>query len=234
MDTPVSCKNADPNPESASRIAPIPLLPDWPDPSIARRRRRVFRLGTAAAVLTLLMVLHRPMLTGFAGLFRVDDPAPSDAIVILIGGLRHRPAHAADLYKQGIAPVILIGTSTLRPNDLYNETKTAVEELERAGVPRPAIVIMPGLVTSTRHEAEKAVGIASSRGWKRITVVTTAYHTSRARWIFRKLLKGQDIDIRMAAAEASEFNESNWYKSDEGLLSYLNELFKIAYYRIRY
>ena len=54
---------------------------------------------------------------------------------------------------------------------------------------------------------------------KRITVVTTAFHTARARWIFRKVFRGQGIDVRMAAATDPAFDETNWYRHDESLLA---------------
>ncbi|CAN5668209.1 hypothetical protein BH23PLA1_BH23PLA1_37720 [soil metagenome] len=53
-----------------------------PEAPKARRRRR-FWIGLAALALVLLVLFlaHRPLLVGYAHLFRVHDPAPSDAIV---------------------------------------------------------------------------------------------------------------------------------------------------------
>ena len=68
-------------------------------------------------------------------------------------------------------------------------------------------------------------------------MVTTAFHTARARWIFRRILGKEKIDIRAAAAAAANdpsFDESNWYQTEEGLIFYLNEFIKTIYYRIDY
>lgn len=218
----------------AYRLAPGPMLAPVDDPRGKRWRRRAARLGVALAMIALVAAFHRPILAGFAGLFRVDDPAPSDAIVVLIGGSDHRAAHAAELVRQGIAPIVLIGTSTTDPTAPINETKLAVAEMIRLGVPRRAIIILPGLVTSTRHEAERVADYAASHPMRRITVVTTAFHTARARWIFRKVMRGEGIEVRMAAAPHPQFSERDWFRSDEGLVTYFSEALKTVYYRVRY
>lgn len=219
---------------SPTRLAPGPILPEIRDPRIARRRRRVAILGGAAASLLLVALFHRTALTGFAGLFRVDDPAPSAAIVLLLGGSHHRPQRAAELYRAGVAPVVLLGTMTDDTLAVYDETKIDVALLERHGVPRSAIVVLPGKVTSTREEAARVADYARTHPMTRITVVTTAFHTSRARWIFRRVLAVRGIDVRMAAAEHPDFDEASWFRTDEGLLTYLNEAFKVVWYRLRY
>ncbi len=38
----------------------------------------------------------------------------------------------------------------------------------------------------------------------------------------------------MGAAPHTQFGEHDWYRTDEGLLAYLNEAFKAVYYRLRY
>ncbi len=217
-----------------NRLVPGPLVPLTSGPGRRLGRKVLVRGGLVAVVLTAVVLLHRPVLAGFAGLFRVDDPAPSDALVVLLGGLSHRPAHAAELFARGIAPVVLIGTSAIEGASRRNETEESVRELVQLGVPRSAIVVLPGTVTSTRDEARRVADYAESHALRRITVVTSAFHTARARWIFRKILKGQEIDIRMAAAPHPDFTEASWYKTDEGMVMYFTEAFKTLYYRLVY
>src|SRR5262249_28133887 len=47
-------------------------------------RRRWIGLGCLVAV-SIGVLSHHPLLVGFARLFRVDDPAPSDALIVLTG-----------------------------------------------------------------------------------------------------------------------------------------------------
>jgi uncharacterized SAM-binding protein YcdF (DUF218 family) len=193
-------------------------------------------LGFAVVVLfvTTVVAAHRPLLSGFARLFRVDDPAPSDVIVLLLGGTDHRPRTAASLYARGLAPRVLLGTSHKAIPGERNETDITISALQALGVPRSAIVVLPEVVTSTREEASAVLKYASAHGVRRITIVTTEFHTARARWIFRKFLRGQGIEIHMAASQNAAYNADDWYKTDEGLLAYMNEAFKTIYYRLRY
>ncbi len=211
-------------------------MPPMADPS--RSRSRLRRRAIAAAVVVFLVMVavaaHRPLLSGFARLFRVDDPAPSDAIVLLLGGMDHRPRTAASLYARGLAPRILLGTSRRVIPGERSEAEITVSALRALGVPRSAIVVLPEVVTSTREEAAAVSTYAAAHGVRRITVVTTEFHTARARWIFRKSLRGQGIAIHMAASQNPSYNADDWYTTDEGLLAYLNEAFKTIYYRLRY
>jgi uncharacterized SAM-binding protein YcdF (DUF218 family) len=182
-----------------------------------------------------LIATHRPLLAGFAHLFRVDDPpVPSEALVVLLGGMDHRPLKAAGLYRRGLAPTVLLGESAPIPFPDLSETALNRQVLLRGGVPAGAIRVLPGEVTSTRDEALRVRDYARGRAVRRITVVTTAFHTARARWIFRKVLRGSGVEVRMAAAADPKFDESNWYTNDEGLTTYLNETVKQVYYRLAY
>src|SRR5579883_3195888 len=94
---------------NSHRLTDGPMLAEPPDPHRMRLRRFLMRAGVVAIVLAGLVAAHRPILVGFAYLFRVDDPAPSDAIVLLLGGMNHRAEKAAELYRQKLAPTILMG-----------------------------------------------------------------------------------------------------------------------------
>ena len=210
------------------------MLPEVIHPGWRVWRRLATRMAIGLGVIAVIVAFHAPILRGVAGLFRVDNPAKSDALMILMGGAEHRPARAAELYFRGIAPVILVGTASIDPRKLLKETDMTLRELKRLGVPPEAIVVLPGLVTSTREEARSLAGYAVPRGLRRITVVTTSFHTARAWWIFHKELRGTGIEIRMGAADHPDFTEANWYRSDEGMVAYFTEAIKTAYYRLRY
>lgn len=180
-----------------------------------------------------LAAFHRPLLIGYARLFEVNDPAPSDAIMLLLGGLGHRPEQAAALYHQGLAPRIVFVTldDQLAHSD---ETPETVHKLLRLGVPREAIVVLPDRAESTRQEALALRKEAQRQGWKRITVVTSGFHTRRARWIFRRELAGTDLRIHMAIAPNPKLDSRSWWRSDEGLVVYVDETLKSLYYWLRY
>ena len=187
----------------------------------------------AAAVLAAVLC-HRPLLEGYARLFRVDEPVPSDALAVLLGGPQCRPARAAELYRAGLAPRVLVCSDGGGLPGIDRETVYTVRRLVALGVPRGAIEVIPTVVTSTKEEAEAVLAAAVAGGMKRVTVVTHAFHTARARWIFRKVFRPSGIDVRIAAATDPTIDETNWYRHDESLLVYLNEAFKTVMYRLVY
>ena len=216
------------------RLADGPMIPAPPHPAWRRLRRGAWCLGILAVLALALVLAHRFLLVGFARGFRVDDPAPSDALIVLLGGVDHRPSQAAALYREGLAPLVLLGTSAADPGRGFDETGATREVLIRLGVPRKAIRFLPGRVTSTREEALRVREFARSHPMRRVTIVTSAFHTARARWIFRKVLAGTGVDVRMAAARVPAFDETDWFRKDEGLTNYFNEAMKTLFYRIAY
>ena len=58
---------------------------------------------------------------------------------------------------------------------------------------------------NTREEAEALAGLVSSRGWKRVLVVTSNYHARRARFIFGRVFPA-GVSVRVSGAHDSEFD----------------------------
>lgn len=210
------------------------MLPARSHPRWGRLRRLLLWAVGGVAIVAMLVLLHRPLLAAFANAFRVDDPVPSDAIVELLGGISHRPDRVAELYKQGIAPLVLLGTSVHDDPLDSDETARTVNRLVTLGVPRAAIRVMPGEVESTFDEANRVRDEVLHTGLRRLTVVTTAFHTRRAGWVFRKVLEGLPVTVHTAAAVHPNYDEAHWYRSDEGLVLYFGELIKTLYYWLIY
>lgn len=214
---------------------PGPRLPE-PRSPLARHLRRAAKVLVGLLVaLGVLWYFHASILTGAAYLFREDNPAPSDAIVVLLGGIDGRPQHAAELYRRGIAPRILLGFDGVNPRIGASESYIYRDLMVERGVPRDAVIIVPEpLVSSTKDESDAISGYIRAHPMRRITVATTAFHTRRSRWIFRRALKGLAIDVRAAAADDPRFTERSWWKSDEGLVTYVNEAIKLLYYYLKF
>lgn len=175
-----------------------------------------------------------PLLQRYALSFRVNDPRPSDAVCILLGGFHIRPTRAAELYLRGYAPKILIVDY---PDDIFYgsmESQLALILARRTGVPDHDLVRITAPVTSTAEEAAAYRAYAERNGLKSLLVVTTAFHSRRSRWIFERVFAGSGIRLSYAAAYDPHVTERNWYKSDEGLVVYFSETLKTLYYYLRY
>jgi len=210
------------------------MLPEAPNPLWRRCRRGAVLLALIGLLAGGLVLAHRPLLVGFANLFRVDDAVPSDAIVLLLGGADHRAPKAAELYARHLAPRILLARSFATSAPELSETEACCKVLMRRGVPPDAIEILGGVGTSTFAEANLVRDYCRVHELKSILVVTTAFHTARARWVFQKVLRDSGVKIHLAAADHPFFMEADWYTRDEGLVAYFNEAIKTIFYRLAY
>jgi uncharacterized SAM-binding protein YcdF (DUF218 family) len=177
-----------------------------------------------------LILSSEPFLTWFAYRFRAEDPlAQSDAIVFLLGALDRSPK-AADLYRQGLAPIILMSPT----DDSWGEAERHRRIMMDKGVPADAIRVLPGEVTRGTHdEAIRVRDYLRAHPMRRITVVTSAYHTARTRWTFRRVLRETGVEVRMVASDP-HFTEADWFMHDDGIKKYLLEIVKTVYYRVAY
>jgi uncharacterized SAM-binding protein YcdF (DUF218 family) len=124
-----------------------------------------------------------------------DELPRADAIVVLSGAGEYveRTRYAAELWRRGLAPKIVLTNDDLRGgwdseqqrNPYFVEREA--EELRRAGVPGAHIEALPEPVASTYDEAVRVRAYASERGVSSVLVVTSAYHARRAAWVMRRV-----------------------------------------------
>ncbi len=193
----------------------------------------------------ILTVARTPLLEGMGTLLRIDNAQKgAEAIVVLSGDPFNRVPKAAWLYKNGYAKKVIIidKESSKRTGQLEkmgyklpDSSLLSIQILQEEGVNKADIIHIEGTqAASTIDEARIVKIFSEERGYKRFILVTTAFHTGRALWIFHKIFKNSDVKIEMAAADHAEFNESNWWKVEEGFLAYFNEYLKWMYYLAHY
>jgi uncharacterized SAM-binding protein YcdF (DUF218 family) len=173
--------------------------------------------------LGILYLLRGPILRIAGGFWVVDEPAQnSDAIVILSDDDydADRASKAAQIYKEGRAPRVVASGRYLRP---YASIAELMEhDLVERGVPQGAVVRFPHRARDTREEAAALAPFLASRGWKKILVVTSNYHTRRAEFIFARTL-APGSELRMVAAAGRDYDPDNWWKTREGLRLFFHE-----------
>lgn len=173
----------------------------------------------------------------------VDDPAPSDAIVVLAGGDPERELEAADLYRAGYAPLILITREPEEPiiEALRARGIQAASRLDRRlgyfsafKVPDAAIIVLQPEVTSTMQEAEAIAVWTRARRATSLVIVTSAYHTARARFALMHALRGNGVTVRLRAAAAEPYEPSHLWQRRVQLRNSLFESQKLVFYHLRY
>ncbi|HET6144306.1 MAG TPA: YdcF family protein [Candidatus Acidoferrales bacterium] len=174
--------------------------------------------------LALLFVMRHPLMR-FAGQFWVlDEPvAQSDALIVLgddnFGG--DRSFHAAELYREGIAPVVVASGRLLRRNSGMAEIMQ--RDLESFGVPPTSIVPLASRAGNTREEAGEVAKLIHNRGWKRVVIVTSNYHARRTRFIYGRVLPAS-VNFRVTGAHDAEFDPSRWWETRQGEKLFFTEL----------
>jgi len=168
-------------------------------------------LFLALLCLTIYLARHPLMRLAGGALIVEDSLEKSDAIVILSDDnfYADRATRAAELYRQNLAPVVVASGIRLRPYAGISELMT--HDLLERGVPKERIVPFPQNASDTREEADALRGLVGQKGWKSIIIVTSNYHTRRARYIFRQVFPS-DIRIAMASARDADFDPDRWYE----------------------
>lgn len=208
-----------------------------------RRSRRIRRtIGIALVLVGVGLWFGRGWAIGFAGRFLLlDEPvSASDAIVVLGGSLPDRMIHGADLYRKGIAPIIVFGREPANPGieELRRRGGTLPErdELNRSvalqlGVPESALILVEGRPSSTILEAEYIVPELRRRAVRRVVLVSSKLHTYRASLIFRAV--APEIEFVASATPYDPYDAESWWESRGQVRRVFFEYQKLAVFWLR-
>ncbi len=168
----------------------------------------------------------------------------ADAIVVLSGSAnyRERTREAAKLFFEGRSQRILITNDNARGpwssadqrNLFYYER--SLEELGNAGVPSQNIEVLMTPVTGTFDESEVIRDYAQQHGLRSILIVTSAYHSRRALWVFSKVFRDTGVRVGLMSAERKEESPPPlmWWLTLRGWKLVPTEYVKMVYYMINY
>jgi uncharacterized SAM-binding protein YcdF (DUF218 family) len=166
--------------------------------------------------------------------------ASADAIVVLSGSSAYveRTQKAAELYRQGRAPLLLLtndhtrgGWSSAQQRNPYF-VERATDELIKAGVPADRIRVVPGVASSTHDESVILKDYALAQGLRSVLVVTSAYHSRRALRSLRQSFAGTGMTVGLEPAPAGSM--AFWWLRPEGWRAVGGEYVKLIYYWFRY
>lgn len=122
-------------------------------------------------------------------------PRQADAVVMLGPGLNgERVREALRLVRRGRAPVLVVSRAR-------DPGWAAGQELCRGGR-RFQVLCIRATPYTTRGEARTVDRLASKRHWGSLVIVTSTYHVTRARLLYRRCFDGR-LDVVGADPEAS-------------------------------
>jgi uncharacterized SAM-binding protein YcdF (DUF218 family) len=171
----------------------------------------------------------------------VTAPKPAAVIYVLDGSFLERSIEAADLYRAGFAPRILISRGGPDPSETFFDaqgvhlpTRAEVAKsvlVDRLGLPADAIEPLTTPVGSTAEEARAVAARAVKERWTRVIVITDRASTRRAGYIFSKIL-GPEIDVIPWASRRDPYNPARWWTTRPLLRTTFYELPKLIVYRL--
>ena len=199
-------------------------------PAARRRNERggvLVKLIVSLAILIFFFALYlvrHPIFRFMAESWVVEDPLDkADALIVLSDDnfYADRATRAAELFREGKAALVVASGRRLRPTAGIAELME--HDLIERGVPKDKILRFPQDGDSTREEAEALAKLAKTKKWRTAIVVTSNYHTRRARYIFHHVFP-QDMEIRVASAHDGDFDPDHWWEKRKSTKLFVREI----------
>jgi uncharacterized SAM-binding protein YcdF (DUF218 family) len=164
-----------------------------------------------------LYLVRRPLLRFTAESWIIEDPLDKADALIVLGDdnfYADRATRGAQLFREGKAPLIVASGRRLRPNAGIAELME--HDLVERGVPRDKIVRFVHDADSTLEEARAVARLVKERKWRSVIVVTSNFHTRRARYIFQRVFP-QGMEVRVASARDGDFDPEHWWEKRKSI-----------------
>lgn len=159
-----------------------------------------------------------------AGLTVDEPPAPVDVMVVSMAALRTATLDAAQLYRDGIAPRIVI--ARWQPEPLDDEMRRlavpwlpphelAAAMLEKSGVPAASVELLDATVDGLNTEIAAVGAWAERERPASLLYLTARSHSRRAAWLLHRVLpKGTRLIVH--APTRDPFTPNAWWHSRTG------------------
>ena len=207
----------------------------------APRRRTPLRRALAALVLLAIAAGAWLLIYGGRHLQHEDPLVKADAMFVLAGTRLERALEAVDLFKEGWAPLIVLSPGRAEPVEhlvrargvrFPSESDIVRDAMLQLGIPAAAIVATDGYVDNTAQEANLLRAMVKTRGWRRVIVITSKYHTRRSGFAFRRGLEGTGAETVMRASRYDPSDPARWWRSRADFRFVTSEWQKLIAYRL--
>lgn len=199
-------------------------------------RRTILALLLLAAVAGVWLLYY-----GGRYLQHEDALQKADAIFVLAGTRAVRPLEAVDLYQAGYAPLVVLSPGIVEPAETLlrnrgvrfpREDELQREALVQSGIPAASVLAIGGDVDNTAQEANQLRALVQARGWRRVIIVTSKYHTRRAAFAFRRGLEGTGAQVVMRASRYDGSDPAWWWRRRSDFRFVISEWQKLVAYHL--
>ena len=193
-------------------------------------RRWGWRLLAAVLILVALAYAVPMGLKALGAALITDDPLhPAGAILVLAGESREgdRVRHAVQLFKRGLAPLLVLSGTPM--GFRTHEADVMRRHAEFLGVPSTRILTVKQNGDSTKEEAGVVVPILKRRGLKEVILVTSNYHTARAKRIFERTAGPYGPHFLASPVNDGLFEPDGWWMRRRYAKTFVYEAIKTVW-----
>lgn len=173
-----------------------------------------------------------------------DQTTNTDAIVVLMGSIPDRILQAIDLYEEGVSHELILVNSHMVGHDILLERgvdapNAAIISKDIAieiGVLDEDIILLDGDAKSTKDEAIALRDyLREEKSISSISLVTSKYHSRRAKKTFARVLEDLDRDITIVSSPSKydSFKAEVWWKDREDFKKLVMEYLKFINFYLR-
>lgn len=190
-------------------------------------------------IITILYLSRIYILQGIGDfLVKEDNLHDADAVFVLSGDPFDRGNEAIKIFNERYIPEIICTGSNISHNLKslhlnYTESSLTRINLILSGVDSNRVKILPE-GTSTKEEGDAIVRYCKIHNLKTVIILSSKFHTRRVHFYFDRLFKSNHIQMLIHGAPSSIYNESYWWKDEDGLITVNNEYVKLIYYLFKY
>ena len=207
---------------------------------VTTRPRRRFRL--ALGLLALLLIVGAFIFINIGRFLAREDPLQrADAIFVFAGTLAERPLEAADLYREGYAPWIVVTRATIDQATFQLEKRgvrvptqydLSREVLLQLRVPRGALITPSFIHDNTGEEARTLRELALEHKWRRVILVSSKYHLRRLTLAARRALRGTTVQVLARGSRYDESVPDRWWTKRRDIRWIVSEVPKLVAYAV--
>lgn len=161
----------------------------------------------------------------------------ADYIVVLPGDSVRRSLTAAALFRMGLARQVLIpqnpDSADVQDGIILPTAQISRKILLHRGIPADRVLLLPSECRTTFDDAAALSRFLGAQDVN-VMVVTSAFHTRRAAFVFRKVLDPVGGRLVVVSAPNPGFTAESWWTDRQGVRLVLTEYVKLAFYYLRY
>lgn len=186
--------------------------------SIKKRKGKLINRKFLLFICLLLLIMW--FFTAGRFLTLTQYPKHSDAIIVLSGG-QGRVEKAAELYKAGYAPYIILSNA----KESASSSGDMLQTVLNLGIP-PDVIYTENAAESTYQNADFTLPIMKEHAFQSAIVVSSEFHMRRVKLLFDRVYKKSEIELTYLGS-LSGYNSKRWWSDRKSRETTFNEYVKM-------